>query len=60
MIRSVPVSAINKEKKLNSEYFNPLEMYLQHIVQIRSHTFQVSDLSVLDPSPTLIDTNIII
>lgn len=26
---------------MRSEYFQPLEMYLQYLVQIRSHTFQV-------------------
>lgn len=47
VIRSTPISAINKEKKMRSEYFQPLEMYLQHIIHIRSHTFQVH-LSALE------------
>ena len=42
VIRSMPISSVTKEKKMRSEYFQPLEMYLQHIIQIRSHTFQVN------------------
>ncbi|XP_067934289.1 myotubularin-related protein 13-like [Watersipora subatra] len=41
VIRSTPISAINKEKKMRSEYFQPLDIYLQHIILIRSHTFQL-------------------
>lgn len=42
IVRSFPIAALTKEKRVNVQYLTQVDQFLQEGLQLRSNTFEVS------------------